>query len=180
MHLLQDAVEQQDPESLSLYLSEPSPANRFGVGLVAEVDGEVVGVVAGAGIRLPLSGLAVSGEEIARRIGLLDVLAVDPGHRRQGIGALLCDSLATLLQDGGHRLMVTKLAAGRHDLVPLYTSWGWKVGNPGEGVAVEIGPHHVVIAEDPSARTAWAALTPQVRPVPSRLPGVSILTGMFS
>jgi hypothetical protein len=51
------------------------------VGLVAEVDGEVVGVVAGAGIRLLLPGLQVSGEEITRRIGLLDVLAVHPDHR---------------------------------------------------------------------------------------------------
>ncbi|MGW6318957.1 GNAT family N-acetyltransferase [Streptomyces sp. NPDC055099] len=179
MQLLQDAVEPQDPDVLSLYLSDPSPSNRFGAGLVAEVEGEVVGVVAGAGIRLPLAGLQVSPEEIARRIGLLDVLAVDRGHRRQGIGALLCDSLVTQFQDGGHRLMVAKLATGRHDLVPLYTSWGWKIGKPGAGVAVEIGPHHLAIAEDPSTRTAWAALAPQVRPIPSGAPGISVLTGMF-
>lgn len=59
-------------------------------------------------------------EEITRRIGILDVLAVDPDHRRQGIGSLLCDTLVSAFQDGGHTLMLAQLAAGKHDLVPLY------------------------------------------------------------
>jgi GNAT superfamily N-acetyltransferase len=180
MRLLQGVVEQDDPAALDLYLSAPSAANRFGVGLVAEVDGEVVGVVAGAGIRVLLPGLQVSGEEIARRIGLLDVLAVHPDHRQRGMGGLLCNSLLDRFRDMGHRLVVTKLAAGRHDLVPIYSGWGWSVGDPGAGVAVEIGPHHVVIAEDPAARTAWTALATGVRPIPSELPGVSIVAGAFS
>ncbi|MER6616321.1 GNAT family N-acetyltransferase [Streptomyces xantholiticus] len=179
MHLLHGVVEQNDPKALDLYLSEPSPANRFGLGLVAEVDEEVVGVVAGAGIRVLLPGLRVSGDEITRRIGLLDVVAVHPDHRRKGIGTLLCDSLLDGFRRAGHRLVVTKLAAGRHDLVPIYSAWGWRVGEPGAGVAVEIGPHQVVIAEDLSARTAWTALTTKVRPIPSGLPGVSVVTGMF-
>lgn len=179
MELLRDVVGYQDPEVLSLYLSEPSPENRFGVGLVAEVDDEVVGVVAGAGVVLPFTGLAVPADEITRRIGILDVLGVDPGHRRQGIGARLCDSLVTQFQDEGWSLMVTKLAAGRHDLVPLYTGWGWKVENPGAGVVVQIGPATLAITEDPDARTAWAPLTSQVRQIPSQIPGIFAVTGMF-
>ncbi|MGP4004445.1 GNAT family N-acetyltransferase [Streptomyces sp. 8N706] len=179
MQLLQGVIEQDNPETLDLYLSEPSPVNRFGVGLVAEADEEVVGVVAGAGIGVLLPGLQVSEQEIARRIGLLDVLAVHPDHRRRGMGALLCNSLLNRFRDGGHRLVVAKLATGRRDLIPIYSGWGWNVGNPGAGVAVEIGPHQVVIAEDPAARTAWTALAPQVRPIPSGVPGVSVVTGMF-
>ncbi|MFF2438777.1 GNAT family N-acetyltransferase [Streptomyces sp. NPDC058107] len=115
MRLLEDVVTQDTPEPLNLYLSTPSAANRFGLGLVAEVDGEVVGVVAGAGIRVIVPGLKVSEEEIARRIGLLDVLAVRPDHRRKGVGTLLCNSLLDHFRTVGHRLVVAKLAAGRHD-----------------------------------------------------------------
>ncbi|MGW2355160.1 GNAT family N-acetyltransferase [Actinacidiphila glaucinigra] len=176
---MQGTIEQEDPEVLGMYLAEPSLANRFGTGLVAEVDGRVVGVVAGAGVHLPISGLQVSADEIAQRIGLLDVLAVDSDHRRLGIGALLCDSLLTSFQDRGYRLMLTKLAAGRHDLVPLYSGWGWNVGEVGAGVAVEIGPHQLVIAEDPAARTAWARLSAKVRLTPSIVPNISVVSGMF-
>jgi GNAT superfamily N-acetyltransferase len=180
MQLLQGTIEQEDPEALSLYLSKPSVANRFGTGLVAELDGKVVGVAAGAGIRLTLSGLEVSEGEIARRIGILDVLAVDPDHRRQGIGRLLVDALLTQFQDRGHRLMLAKLAAGKHDLVPLYSSWGWSVGEAGAGLAVEIGPHYLAIAEDPAVRTAWVALTAKVRPIPGGLPWAPpVVSGMF-
>ncbi|MFF4675064.1 GNAT family N-acetyltransferase [Streptomyces sp. NPDC001279] len=179
MYLLQEVVQQRDPEALSLYLSDPSPANRFGTGLVAEDGGRIVGVVAGAGIRLDMPGLQVSEDEIARRIALLDVLAVEPGHRRQGIGALLHDSLLTYFQDLRHRLVLTKLAAGRSDLVPRYSRWRWNVGNVGAGVAVAIGPDHLVLAEDPAVRTAWFPLTPQVRSTLSGFPGISVVTGAF-
>ncbi|MGW6099797.1 GNAT family N-acetyltransferase [Streptomyces sp. NPDC055157] len=172
-------VTQDTPEPLNLYLSTPSAANRFGLGLVAEVDGEVVGVVAGAGIRVIMPSLKVSEEDITRRIGLLDVLAVHPDHRHQGVGTLLCNSLLDHFRAVGHRLVVAKLAAGRHDLVPIYSGWGWSVGNPGAGVAVEIDPRPVVIAEDPAARTAWTALASGVRPIASGIPGVSIVTGIF-
>ncbi|MEU2120133.1 hypothetical protein ABZ567_31875 [Streptomyces sp. NPDC016459] len=33
MDLLKDTIEQTDAEALGLYLSEPSPTNRFGIGL---------------------------------------------------------------------------------------------------------------------------------------------------
>lgn len=179
MELLRDTIEQKDPEALSLYLSDPSPANRFGMGLVAEVDGKVVGVAAGAGIGLRLPGLEVPEEEIARKIGILDVLAVDPDHRRQGIGALMCDSLVTQFQDRGHALMLAQLANGKHDLVSLYENWGWTVGAMGAGLAVEIGPHQLVIAEDPATRTAWAPLNARVRMVPGPMPWIPVVSGMF-
>lgn len=79
---------------------------------------------------------------------------MDPGHRRQGIGTLLVDTLVTTFQDGGHTLMLAQLAAGKHDLVPLYEGWGWTVGAVGAGLAIEIGPDQLVIADDPDTRTA--------------------------
>lgn len=172
MDLLKDTIEQKDPEALSLYLSEPSPANRFGTGLVAVVDGKIVGIAAGAGIVIQLPELDVSEEEITGRIGILDVLAVDPDYRRQRIGALLCDSLVTAFQDRGHTLMLAKLANGKHDLVPFYESRGWTVGAKGAGLAVEIGGRQLVIAEDPATRTAWAPLTARVRTIPGPSPWV--------
>ncbi|MFD5110556.1 GNAT family N-acetyltransferase [Streptomyces cinereoruber] len=179
MDLLKDTIEQTDAEALGLYLSEPSPTNRFGIGLVAEVNGTVVGIAAGAGIVLGLPELEVPEEEITRKIGILDVLAVDPAYRRKGIGALLCDTLVTTFQDGGHALMLAQLAAGKHSLVPLYESWGWTVGAIGAGLAIEIGPHQLVISEDPDTRTAWAPLTAKVRTIPGPTPWGSIVSGLF-
>ncbi|MDQ1052048.1 GNAT superfamily N-acetyltransferase [Streptomyces sp. V4I2] len=60
-----------------------APANRFAAGLVAQANGHVLGVVAGAGIGLTLPGVRVSEEEITRRIALI---AVQPDHRRKGLG----------------------------------------------------------------------------------------------
>lgn len=118
--MLRGVAEHRDPEKLELYLAETSPANRFGVGLVAEVDGKAVGFVAGAGIAVALSGLDVSEEDITRRIGLLDILAVHPDYQRRGIGALLCTTLLDRFRDTGQRLVVAKLANGRRDLIPIY------------------------------------------------------------
>lgn len=179
MELLAEAIEQTEPEALSLYLTEPSATNRFGIGLVAEVDGKVVGIAVGAGIVLGLPELEVPEEEVTRRIGILDVLAVDPGHRRQGIGALLVDTLVATFQDGGHTLMLAQLAAGKHDLVPLYEGWGWTVGAVGAGLAIEIGIDQLVIAEDPDTRTAWAPLTARVHTVPGPMPWIPVVSGMF-
>ncbi|SEB60542.1 Acetyltransferase (GNAT) family protein [Streptomyces sp. PAN_FS17] len=154
-------------------------ANRFGTGLVAEADGQILGVIAGAGIGLSLPGLEVTEEEITRRIALLDVLAVHPDHRRQGIGALLRNALLDHFRRAGHRLVLAKLAAGRRDLVPVYSGWGWTVGNPGAGVAVELGPDPVVLAEDPTTRVAWIALAPGVSLNSSVVPGALVVSGAF-
>ncbi|KDN74807.1 hypothetical protein DF19_27355 [Streptomyces olindensis] len=179
MPLLNGVVQQDDPHKLDLYLSEPSPGNRFGTGLVAEADGQVIGFAAGAGIGLSLPGLQVSGEEIARRIALLDVIAVHPDHRRKGVGTALRDALLDHFREAGHRLVMAKLAAGRTDLVPIYSGWGWTVGNPGAGLPVALGPDPVVLAEEPTIRVAWTALAPQVRVDPSVVPGALVVAGAF-
>jgi hypothetical protein len=77
--------------------------------------------------------------------------------------------------------MLAKLAAGKHDVFPLYSRcWGWSVGDVGAGLAVEIGPRHLAIAEDPDTRTAWVALTAKVRPIPGSLPRAApVVSGMF-
>lgn len=181
MPLLRGVTNQRDAENLELYLSEPSPANRFGVGLVAEADGMVVGWGAGAGIGVVMPGLDVSEGEIARRIALLDLLAVHPDHQKRGVGSLLSTTLLDLdrFKDMGQRLVVAKLANGRRDLIPIYSGWGWNVGNPGAGLAVNLGSYPVVIAEDPAARIAWRALSSRVRPISTRVPGEVIVSGMF-
>ncbi len=121
----------------------------------------------------------MSEEDIVQRIGLLDVLAVHPDHRRTGVGALLRDQILDRFRDVGHRLVMAKLAAGRQDLVPIYAAWGWSVGNPGAGVAIQIGSEPLALAEDPATRVAWTALAPEVRLDPSLLPGVPLVTGVF-
>ncbi|WP_371930686.1 GNAT family N-acetyltransferase [Streptomyces poriferorum] len=133
MSLLEGTVVQRDPEALRVYLSAPAPTNRFSTGLVAEIDGQVVGVVAGIGLRIELPGLSVSSEEIAKRVGLLDVVAVHPDHRREGLGTLLCHSLLDRFRKTGQRLMVAQLAAGRHELIPVYARWGGLWGYRGQG-----------------------------------------------
>ncbi|MQY40252.1 hypothetical protein SRB17_82830 [Streptomyces sp. RB17] len=180
MHLLEGVIEPSDPGQLDPYLSAPSAANRFGSGLVAEDHGKVVGVVAGAGIKLTVAGLEVSEEEITQRIGLLDVLAVHPGHRRTGVGSLLRDHLLDRLRDVGHCLVMANLAVGRRDLVPIYAAWGWTVGNPGAGIAIQIGSEPLALAEDPGTRVAWTALAPEVRLDSTLLPGASIVAGVFT
>lgn len=177
--MLRGVAEHRDPEKLELYLAETSPANRFGVGLVAEVDGKAVGFVAGAGIAVALSGLDVSEEDITRRIGLLDILAVHPDYQRRGIGALLCTTLLDRFRDTGQRLVVAKLANGRRDLIPIYAGWGWSVGGNGSGLAVELGSHPIVIAEHPAERIAWKALSSRVRPGSSGVQGEVAVSGMF-
>ncbi|MFG3276011.1 GNAT family N-acetyltransferase [Streptomyces luteogriseus] len=179
MPLLDGVVEQDDPHELDLYLSNASPGNRFGTGLVAEADGQVIGFAAGAGIGLSLPGLQVSEEEIARRIALLDVIAVHPEHRRRGIGTVLRDAVLDHFRAAGHRLVMAKLAAGRPDLDPIYSRWGWTVGHTGAGLAVALGPDPVVLAEEPTTRVAWTALAPQVRVDPSMVPGALVVVGAF-
>ncbi|MGQ4389068.1 GNAT family N-acetyltransferase [Streptomyces sp. SAS_270] len=179
MPLLHGVIAQDDPEELGLYRLAPSPASRFAAGLVAQANGQVVGVAAGAGISLALPGLQVSDEEITRRIALLDVIAVHPDHRRRGIGPLLRDALLDHFRAVGHRLVMAKLAAGRRDLVPIYSAWGWKVGHPNEGVAVALGPDPVVLAEEPATRVAWTGIDPHVRQDLFLVPGTLVVAGVF-
>ncbi|MFF8988279.1 hypothetical protein ACF08E_33495 [Streptomyces globisporus] len=68
--------------------------------------------------------------------------------------------------------MVTYLAPGRHELVPVYTAWGLTIGQRGAGLPVQIGSAPLVIGEDPALRTAWKALTPGVRA--TSLPGIRV------
>lgn len=131
---------------------------RFGAGLVATDNGKVIGVIAGAGIQIDLPGPQVSEEEIATCIGLLDVLAVHPDHRRTGMGALLRDHLLEHFRNVDHRLVIANMAAGRADLVTIHTGWGWTVGNPGSGLAVAIGPDPLALAEAPSTRVRTPAI----------------------
>ncbi|WP_307680656.1 hypothetical protein [Streptomyces sp. V4I2] len=74
---------------------------------------------------------------------------------------------------------MAKLAAGRRELVPLYSGWGWNVGHPNAGVAVALGPDPVVLAEELATRVAWTALDPQVHQELSIVPGTPVVTGVF-
>lgn len=169
--LLEDVADNAESQNLDIYFGEPAD-NRFAACLVAERQGEVVGVVGGVGPNLALSGLAVPGIEIARRIRLLDFLAVRPADRGAGLGTLLTSTLLDRFRAEGARLMVTYLAPGRHELVPVYTAWGWTVGLRGAGLPVQIGSAPLVIGEDPALRTAWKALVPGVRA--TSLPGIRV------
>lgn len=180
LDLLQDVIEPQSTQKLDWYLEEASADNRFAVALVAEIAGAVVGVAAGAEISLGLPGLQVSEEEIARRICLLDVLAIHPEHRRRGLGGLLVRTLLDQFREAGSRVVMTKLAAGRHDLVPVYTRWGWSVGLPGAGLPVAVGPDPLVIGEDPAVRTAWKPLVSGVRLSPFEDLPVQVVIGIFA
>ncbi|MFD3883142.1 hypothetical protein [Streptomyces microflavus] len=64
------------------------------------------------------------------------------------------------------------LAAGRRDLFPVYTAWGWTVGLRGAGLPVQIGSNPLVLGDEPALRTAWKALTPGVRA--TSLPGIRV------
>ncbi|MFJ1958730.1 GNAT family N-acetyltransferase [Streptomyces microflavus] len=169
--LLEDVADNADSMALDIYFGDAS-GNRFATCLVVERHGEVVGVVGGVGLSLTLAGLGVSEMEIARRIRLLDFLAVRPADRGAGLGTLLTTSLLDQFRGEGARLAVTYLAAGRHDLVPVYTGWGWTVGLRGAGLPVRIGSDPLVIGDEPALRTAWKALTPGVRA--STLPGIRV------
>ncbi|MFD5977453.1 GNAT family N-acetyltransferase [Streptomyces bacillaris] len=169
--LLKDVADNASSQNLDIYFGEPAD-NRFAACLVAEHEGEAVGVVGGVGPNLALPGLAVPGTEIARRIRLLDFLAVRPADRGAGMGTLLINTLLDRFRADGARLMVTYLAPGRHELVPVYTAWGWTIGERGAGLPVQIGPDPLVIAENPAFRTAWKALVPGVRA--TSLPGIRV------
>lgn len=101
---------------MNLTKGERQTPDRFAIFLVAESGGGVIGGAAGASLDLP--GLQVSEQEITRRIGLLDILAVRPAHRRKGLGALLASIVLDQFRDAGCRTMVY-LAPRRHDLRAL-------------------------------------------------------------
>ncbi|WP_228925345.1 GNAT family N-acetyltransferase [Streptomyces sp. DH7] len=169
--LLKDVADNTDSMALDIYFTEPS-GNRFATCLVAERHGEVVGVVGGVGLNLTLAGLGVSDMEIARRIRLLDFLAVRPADRGAGLGTLLTTTLLDQFLGDGARLAVTYLAPGRHELVPVYTGWGWTIGLRGAGLPIQIGSDPLVIGDEPALRTAWKALAPGVRA--TSLPGIRV------
>ncbi|MEV6012613.1 GNAT family N-acetyltransferase [Streptomyces sp. NPDC051976] len=177
--LLSGTVEVRSLRDLDLYLETPSSANRYGLGLVAESNGEIVGAACGAGIALSLPGLPVSEEEVKRRIGLIDFLTVRLDHRRQGLGRRLHHTLLDGFRASGHRLALGKMAAGRRDLVPMYTHWGWSIGARGAGVTIEFESEPLALAEDPELRVAWKALMPDVRYRSFGGLGVPVVTGVF-
>uniref|UniRef100_UPI0039AEA088 GNAT family N-acetyltransferase n=1 Tax=Streptomyces sp. W75 TaxID=1170711 RepID=UPI0039AEA088 len=180
MPLLKDVIVQDTAQALAIYLEEPSTANRFPAAFVAELDRQVVGVVAGVGANLQLPRLEVPPEQAAQRIGLLDILAVHPGHQGSGIGALLCDLLLESFRERGTRLVLARVASGRRDLVPVYNRWGWSMGNPSAGVAVQVGSQPLALMEDPGTRIAWKALASGVRLSPSGLRGQPpVVSGVF-
>ncbi|MGW7587673.1 GNAT family N-acetyltransferase [Streptomyces rubiginosohelvolus] len=169
--LLEDVADNAESQDLNIYFDEAAD-NRFAACLVADRQGEVIGVAGGAGVKLALPGLSVSETEIARRIRLLDFLAVQPADRGTGLGTRLTTTLLDQFRNDGARMTVTYLAAGRHELVRVYTAWGWTIGQRGAGLPVQIGSDPLGVGENPALRTAWQALAPRVRA--TSLPGIRV------
>ncbi|MGW1154841.1 GNAT family N-acetyltransferase [Streptomyces rubiginosohelvolus] len=165
-------MENAESQNLDLHFAKLSTDNQFATCLVAERQGAVVGVAGGAGLNLTLEELGVTKVEIARRIRLLDFLAVRPTDRGAGLGTLLTTTLLDRFRSNGARLVVAHLAAGRHDLVPVYTAWGWTIGPRGAGLPIQIGSDPLVIGDAPTLRGAWKALAPGVRA--TSLPGIRV------
>lgn len=178
--LLSDTVHGSQLQKAESYLPHRrADDDRPRVGLVAEED-EVVGVAAGAGVKLSLNGLAVSPDEITRRIVLLDFLAVAPSHRRRGVGSLLHNAFLNEFAGSGHRLVFAHIAAARTDLLPIYRRWGWTIRARGAGIAVQIGAEPVVLGEDPATRVAWRALDPGIGSAFHTGAAEPVLTGVFA
>lgn len=176
--LLQGVVE--NSKGLETYLPDgPLRENQFCVGLVAEQEGKVLGVIAGKGVMLSLDNLPVSQEEVVRRVALLDLLAVHPDHHGLGFGTLLHNAMVERFRTSGHRVMMANLASGRRDLLPIYRKWGWNVGEQGAGIAIEIGTGPIALAEDAATRVAWQALSPEVRAVLYDGFKPPVVTGVF-
>ncbi|MFE5923562.1 GNAT family N-acetyltransferase [Streptomyces sp. NPDC056468] len=178
MELCKEAAEPFPAEKLGDHFDTPTFENQFAMGLVAESDGEVIAVAAGAALAMGLDGLSVSREMITRRMALLDVLAVRANRRGEGLGRRLAETFIEWYQERAFRIVIANIAPGRRDLVSLYEHWGWHVGAAGAGLAIQIGQDPVLINEEPT-RTAWIPLSPEVRPSLSIFPGVSVVTGIF-
>ncbi|WP_329625967.1 GNAT family N-acetyltransferase (plasmid) [Streptomyces sp. NBC_01255] len=178
MELCREAAEPFPAEKLGDHLDGPTAENQFALALVAESDGEVIAVVAGAALAMDLDDLSVSREMIIRRMALLDLLAVRADRRGEGLGRRLAETFIEWYQEREFRIVIANIAPGRHDLVSLYKHWGWHVGAAGAGLAIQIVQDPVLINEEPT-RTAWIPLSPEVRQSLSIVPGISVVTGIF-
>ncbi|MGW9068591.1 hypothetical protein ACWGQT_03985 [Streptomyces yangpuensis] len=159
-------------------MQSPTPAAHLARGLVAESDGEVIGVAVGTGLTQNLEGLSVSAQTIMRRMVLLGFLGVRVDRRGEGWGCRLAEAFLDRYRAEGRRVALTSIAPARHDLVLLYRHWGWHVGASAAGLGVQIGEDPVLINEKP-VRTAWLPLVPEVRPSLTVVPGALVVTGIF-
>jgi mycothiol synthase len=128
-----------EPESLSEFREEHFEAHDFAAPLsrVAERDGAIVGFL------------------LARRrdregVGYVDLLAVDPAHQRQGIGAALLRSAFAAFAQAGLRGAELMVASDNPRALRVYERVGMTIGRQS----------HVYerrVAERPRRRTALAA-----------------------
>ncbi len=105
--------------------------------LVAEVEGEVVGMVHTAP---PVDWLATfpknRARALAQRILQIELLAVDPEHRGQGVGQALLESAENRLLDQRGHLVYAKVRAGDYPVMRWYRRRGYTIAAQGQSVLI--------------------------------------------
>ena len=94
-----------------------SPEYAADLALVAEVDGQVVGHVM-------ISGALIRNDAGSRSVAMLSPLAVDPPHRRHGIGGELVRAVVALADQRGEPLVVLQGSAR------FYSRFGFEYSTP--------------------------------------------------
>lgn len=119
---------------------------------------QVLGVLAMPGVRLTLASLADGPAGFALTRTIIDetellLLAVDPAHRRQGIGSALLDAAIDDARNAGSRTMFLEVRAG-NGATRLYERHGFaKLGErrgyyrAGTGPAHDAHSYRLIIAD---------------------------------
>ncbi len=148
-----------------------APASQVGVRLLLVADGDD-GVPAAVLTAGPpgewMQGLRAFGAaaqiHMARRVVDLEGVAVDPGRRGQGLGALLIEDAAHRYRNAGYRLMSGTFELPYGDLTDYYEKRGFTVLPPGKPLLLRIpeGNGAVAYPADPHMQQMWRSLTPGV------------------
>lgn len=95
----------------------------FGQGLVAELDGVVVGTITVRPVQTN-SPVALYREPSVRSFSQF---AVDPGHKGKGIGLALHEAALAWAASDGATVMALDTAAPAQGLIDMYRGWGYEV-----------------------------------------------------
>ncbi|MEU3495405.1 GNAT family N-acetyltransferase [Kitasatospora cineracea] len=101
---------------------------------------------------------------MARRVVDLEGVAVDPGRRGQGLGALLIEDAAHRFRNAGYRLMSGTFELPYGDLTGYYEKRGFTVLPPGKPLLLRIPEDNGAVAypADPHMQQMWRPLAPGV------------------